>query len=247
LKNKKKRLDQILVERNLVNTKTKAQALIMAGEVYVEDKKITKSGSIFLETSKIKLKKLSKEWVSRGSYKLLKALNFFNINVQNKICLDIGASTGGFTHVLLKHKAKKIYSVDVGTNQLHEKLLNEEKIISIEKTNARYLTSELIKDDIDVLVCDVSFISLKKVIKPNICFLKNYSIIVILIKPQFEANRNEIKKGIVTDTKVHDRICEEVKNWLIDECNFKIIGLVQSPIRGPKGNIEFLIVAQYYK
>jgi len=244
---KKKRLDQILVERGSAGTRAKAQAIIMSGEVYVEGKQILKSGLSFLENSKIIIKDKNKEWVSRGSYKLLKALENFDINIENKICLDLGSSTGGFTHVLLSNKAKKIYAVDVGTNQLHEKLLNEKKIISIEKTNARYLNRKLITDNIDVIVCDVSFISVKKIIKPNLCFLKNNSIIIILIKPQFEANKKEIKKGVVRDPNIHNRICEDIKTWLIDECKSKIIGLVESPIKGPKGNIEFLVVAKYYK
>ena len=244
---KKKRLDQILVERGSAGTRAKAQAIIMSGEVYVEGKQILKSGLSFLENSKIIIKHKNKEWVSRGSYKLLKALENFDINIENKICLDLGSSTGGFTHVLLSNKAKKIYAVDVGTNQLHEKLLNEKKIISIEKTNARYLNRKLITDNIDVIVCDVSFISVKKIIKPNLCFLKNNSIIIILIKPQFEANKKEIKKGVVRDPNIHNRICEDIKTWLINECKSKIIGLVESPIKGPKGNIEFLVVAKYYK
>ena len=244
---KKKRLDQILVEKGITQTRAKAQAIIMAGEVFVEDKKILKSGSYFLENSKIVIKDRNKEWVSRGSYKLLKAVEYFNINIQNKICLDLGSSTGGFTHVLLKKKAKKIYAIDVGTNQLHEKLLKEKKIISMQKTNARYLDKKIINHKIDIIVCDVSFISLKKVIKPNLCFLKNHSIIIILIKPQFEANKKEIKKGVVRDPNIHNRICEDIKIWLINECQSKIIGLVESPIKGPKGNVEFLIVAKYYK
>ena len=244
---KKKRLDQILVERGSAGTRAKAQAIIMSGEVYVEGKQILKRGLSFLENSKIIIKDKNKEWVSRGSYKLLKALENFDINIENKICLDLGSSTGGFTHVLLSNKAKKIYAVDVGTNQLHEKLLNEKKIISIEKTNARYLNRKLITDNIDVIVCDVSFISLKKIIKPNLCFLKNNSIIIILIKPQFEANKKEIKRGVVRDPNIHNRICEDIKHWLINECKSKIIGLVESPIKGPKGNVEFLVVAKYYK
>ncbi len=247
MKKKRKRLDQILVDKNLIETKAKAQSIIMAGNVYVEDKQVTKSGLNFFENVNIKIKEKNNNWVSRGSFKLLKALECFNIEIENKICLDLGSSTGGFTHVLLNYKAKKIYSVDVGTNQLHEKLLNEKKIISIEKTNARYLNDKLILDDIDVLVCDVSFISLKKIIKPNLCFLKNNSLIIILIKPQFEANKKEVKKGIVRDPDIHIKICEEIKYWLISECNSEIIGLIESPIKGPKGNVEFLVAAKYYK
>ena len=161
---KKKRLDQILVEKGITQTRAKAQAIIMAGEVFVEDKKILKSGSYFLENSKIVIKDRNKEWVSRGSLKLLHGLNNFKIEVKNFICLDLGASTGGFTQVLLSKKVKKIYAVDVGKNQLHEKLINNPKVINISKTNARYLTKDIIKDLVDIIVCDVSFISLKKII-----------------------------------------------------------------------------------
>ena len=247
MKKLKKRLDEILVERNITQSRTKAQAMIMAGEVYVEDKKITKSGSIFLETSKIKLKKLSKEWVSRGAIKLLKAINYFKIDLADKICLDLGASTGGFTQVMLQNKAKKIYSIDVGKNQLNEKLLKEKKIVSIEKTNARYLNDELIKEEIDILVCDVSFISLKKVIKPNLRFLRDRAKIITLVKPQFEGERKDLNKGVIKNSNVHHRICEDIKNWIKIECNSDLLGMVESPIKGPKGNKEFFIAAEYYK
>ena len=247
MKKIKKRLDQILVEQKLIETRTKAQAIIMSGAVYVEDKKITKSGLNFYENSKILIKKIDKEWVSRGSTKLLKAINYFNINIKNKICLDLGSSTGGFTQVLLQNKAEKIYSVDVGKNQMHEKLLKEKKIINIQKTNARYLDDNLIKDEIDILVCDVSFISLKKVIKPNLRFLRDKSKIITLIKPQFEANRRDLKKGVVINSDIHRKICDDVINWFKTECKSDFLGLIESPIKGPKGNKEFLIGLQYYK
>ena len=247
MKKIKKRLDQILVEQKLIETRTKAQAIIMSGAVYVEDKKITKSRLNFYENSKIVIKKIDKEWVSRGSTKLLKAINYFNINIKNKICLDLGSSTGGFTQVLLQNKAEKIYSVDVGKNQMHEKLLKEKKIINIQKTNARYLDDNLIKDEIDILVCDVSFISLKKVIKPNLRFLRDKSKIITLIKPQFEANRRDLKKGVVINSDIHRKICDDVINWFKTECKSDFLGLIESPIKGPKGNKEFLIGLQYYK
>ena len=159
----------------------------------------------FKEGVKIKINNLHPAWVSRGSIKLLKAINKFNIKITNKICLDLGASTGGFTQVLLKNGAKKIYSVDVGTNQLNEKLLNDKKIINLQKTNARYISTKEINDRIDILVCDVSFISMKKVISPCLKFLNNNAKIIALIKPQFEARKNEIKKGVVTKKIVHSR------------------------------------------
>ena len=169
----KKRIDQLLVEKKLVESRTKAQAMIMAGQIIVNNTKIKKSGELFNEDIEIQINNLQPIWVSRGAIKILHAIENFNINILDKICLDLGASTGGFTQVLLKKGAKKIYSVDVGKNQLHEKLRKEKKIINIEKTNARYLNNFLIKEEIDIIVCDVSFISLKKVIEPSIKFLKN--------------------------------------------------------------------------
>ena len=237
----KKRIDQLLVEKQLVQTRTKAKAMIMAGQIFVDEMQINKSGSFFKEDVKIEVKNLQAEWVSRGAYKILHVLNNFNIQINNKICLDLGASTGGFSQVLLKKGAKKIYSVDVGKNQLHEKLRIENKIINIEKTNARYLTSAVIRDKIDIIVCDVSFISMKKVIEPCLKFLTNNGKIIGLIKPQFEVKKNETKKGIVLDKNIHLRICDEYKNWFEEKLFMKVIGLVESPIKGPKGNHEFLI------
>ena len=243
----KKRIDQLLVEKQLVETRTKAKAMIMAGQVFVDEKQINKSGEMFKEDVRIKVKNLQPKWVSRGAFKILHALNNFDIEINNKTCLDVGASTGGFSQVLLKKGAKKIYSVDVGKNQLHEKLRIENKIINIEKTNARYLTSATIKDKIDIIVCDVSFISMIKVIEPCLKFLTNNGQIIALIKPQFEAKKKEIKKGVVLDKNVHLRICDEYKKWFEENCLMKVIGLVESPIQGPKGNKEFLIYCENYK
>jgi len=240
-KTPKLRLDQLLINNNLAISKSKAQSMIMAGQVSVNGKTITKSGNSFNIESKITIKKLHPQWVSRGALKLLKAIEFFNIDIENKKCLDIGSSTGGFSEVLLKKKAKKIYSVDVGTNQLHEKLRNEKKIISIENFNAKYLDNSVIPDKIDILVCDVSFISLKKVILPSLNLLSNRSEIITLIKPQFETEKINLKKGIVRDEKIHLDVCNDIEKWFIEKCNANVIGLIPSPITGPKGNIEFLI------
>jgi len=242
----KKRADLLLVEKNLAETRSKAQSMIMAGQVIIDGKKVKKSGESFNFTSNVEISDLHPQWVSRGAYKLLHALNFFNIDVEGLICLDIGASTGGFTEVLLKNKAKKIYSIDVGTNQLHEKLKKEKNITSYEKTNARYLNNEIIKEEIDLIVCDVSFISMKKVIEPSLSFLKKKKGTVIgLIKPQFEASREEIKKGgLILDQQIHKRICDEFDLWFSQNCNMQVIGIIKSPIVGPKGNIEFLILAK---
>ena len=244
---KKLRLDQILFNRKLAETKSKAQAMIMAGQVYVEGKVINKSGININSNSLIEIKNLGPVWVSRGAFKLIKALDVNNINLENKVCMDLGASTGGFTDVLVQRGAKKVYAVDVGTNQLHEKLKKNKKVLNLEKINARYIKKDLINELIELLVCDVSFISLKKVILPNLDLLKNKSTIVVLIKPQFESKKNETKKGIVKDIQIHNRICKEIKIWFEYECKCEVLNIIESPIKGPKGNIEFLLTARYQK
>ena len=244
---KKLRLDQILLNRNLAKSKSKAQAIIMAGQVFVDGIKINKSGYNIKSDSLIEIKNLGPEWVSRGAMKLIKALDTHQIQVSNKICIDLGSSTGGFTDVLIQRGAKKVYAVDVGTNQLHEKLKKNTQVISFEKTNARYLTKEIISELIEIMVCDVSFISLKKVIVPNLKLLKNKSTIIALIKPQFESKKNESKKGVVRDSQIHERICNETKVWFESDCDCKVLSIIESPIKGPKGNVEFLITAKYQK
>ena len=244
---KKQRLDQILFNRNLAESKSKAQAMIMAGQVFVEGIRIDKSGFNINLDSAIEIKKLGPEWVSRGAFKLIAALDKNQISVKNKICIDLGSSTGGFTDVLIQSGAEKVYAVDVGINQLHEKLKKNTKVVSLEKTNARYLTKEIVSELIEIMVCDVSFISLKKVIEPNLHLLKNESFIITLIKPQFESKKNETKKGVVRDSKIHQRICNEISDWFEKECNCKVLSIIESPIKGPKGNIEFLITARYQK
>ena len=243
----KKRLDQLLVDKKIVNSKSKAQAMIMSGQVFVNDKIITKSGHNFVEDIKIFIKNLNPPWVSRGAIKLIKAIETFDIEIKNKVCLDIGSSTGGFSQVLLKHKAKRIYSVDVGTNQLHEKLRKEKKIVSIENFNAKYINSSIISEKIDLIVCDVSFISLKKVIYPSLKLLSKDAEIIALIKPQFETKKSNLRKGIVKDSLIHKEICDDIQKWFIQKCEAEVIGIVKSPITGPKGNLEFLIFCQLKK
>ena len=242
----KKRADLLLVEKKIVETRTKAQAMIMAGQIFINGKKVLKSGELYNSDVNIISNSLHSEWVSRGAIKLLHAFDYFKIDVTDFKCLDIGASTGGFTEVLLSKKAQKVYSVDVGTNQLHEKLINNSKVINIPKTNARYLTKDIIPDLVNIIVCDVSFISLKKVIEPSLLFLeKKTGVIVVLIKPQFESEKNEIKKGgIIKDPNIHERICNNYKEWFASKCKMKVLGITPSPIKGQKGNIEFLICAK---
>ena len=244
---KKQRLDQILFNRNLAESKTKAQAMIMAGQVIVEGKPINKSGFNINHNANIEIKNLGPKWVSRGAIKLITALEKNKIVVKNKICIDLGSSTGGFTDVLIQSGADRVYAVDVGTNQLHEKLKKNKKIISLEKTNARYLKKDQFAELIDIMVCDVSFISLKKVIEPNLHLLKNESVIIALIKPQFESKKNETKKGVVKDFIIHQRICNEISEWFNNIGRSKVLNINESPIKGPKGNTEFLITVKYQK
>ena len=244
---KKQRLDQILFNRNLAESKTKAQAMIMAGQVFVEGKIINKSGFNINSNATIEIKHLGPKWVSRGANKLLTALEKNKIIVKNKICIDLGSSTGGFTDVLIQRGAQKVYAIDVGTNQLHEKLKENNKVISLEKTNARYLKKDQFAELIDIMVCDVSFISLKKVIEPNLHLLKDESVIIALIKPQFESKKNETKKGVVKDFIIHQRICNEISEWFNNIGRSKVLNINESPIKGPKGNTEFLITVKYQK
>ncbi|MDC0060546.1 TlyA family RNA methyltransferase [Pelagibacteraceae bacterium] len=244
---KKQRLDQILFNRNLAESKSKAQAVIMAGQVSVEGKIINKSGFNVNHDVSIEIKSLGPQWVSRGATKLLTALEKNTISVKNTICIDLGSSTGGFTDVLIQSGADKVYAVDVGTNQLHEKLKKNNKVISLEKTNARYLKKDHFKELIDIMVCDVSFISLKKVIEPNLHLLKNESIIIALIKPQFESRKNETKKGVIKDILIHQRICNEISEWFETIYDSRVLNIIESPIKGPKGNVEFLITVKFQK
>ena len=242
----KKRADLLLVYKKITQSRTKARAMIMAGQISINGKKVLKSGELYEIDVDIVKADLHPQWVSRGALKLLHALNHFNIDIKNSICLDLGASTGGFTEVLLSKKTKKIYAVDVGTNQLHEKLRKQAKVINISKTNARYLNNNIIHDKINVIVCDVSFISMKKVIEPCLQFLeKENGIVIGLIKPQFEASKNEIQKGgVIYDSEIHARICEDFREWFSFKCKMEVQGIIPSPIKGPKGNIEFLIYAK---
>ena len=240
------RADLLLVEKKIAETRSKAKSLIKTGQIYINDRKILKSSELYDLNVKVVSNNLNHQWVSRGAFKLLHALEYFKFDVTNFNCLDIGASTGGFSEVLLSKKVNKIYSVDVGTNQLHEKLVKNKKIINISRTNARYLTKEIIPDLIDIIVCDVSFISMKKVIEPSLNFLEKKSGLIIgLIKPQFESEKKEIKRGgIILDKDIHQRICNDYREWFSSVCCMKVLGIIPSPIKGPKGNIEFLICAK---
>ncbi len=239
------RLDQYLVQCKLVDSLAVARSLITQGKVYINQEINTKSGTqVLLDSTNITIKQSGHGYVSRGALKLLAALDYFNIDPQGLICLDIGSSTGGFTEVLLRKNALKIFSVDVGYGELHYKLRNNPRISVIERTNARYLTPAQITVAPDLIVCDASFISLIKILPTPIALAKDNCKLIALIKPQFEVAKDEVgAKGIVRDELLHTKICHNIRIWL-ESYNFNISGIIPSPILGTKGNQEFLIYGQ---
>ena len=240
----KRRLDQLLVERGLVETRSRAQALIMSGLVYNNSKRLDKAGTQFPENIELDLKGRDHPWVSRGGLKLEHALEYFQIDVKDLVCLDIGASTGGFSDVLLSKEASKVYAVDVGHGQLAWKIRNDEKVVVIERFNARYITNKVVPDPINFICCDTSFIGLRTVLPAPMKLAKAGARLVALIKPQFEVARGQVgKKGVVTDPELHNEVCKRVSDWILGLNNWQVIGIEKSPITGPEGNIEFLIAA----
>ena len=237
----KQRLDNFLVENGYIETRSKAQSLIMAGSVYVNNQKALKAGEQIKGDETIEVRDNGIKYVSRGGLKLEKALKVFPIDLSGKICMDIGASTGGFTDCMLKNGAVRVYSIDVGYGQLAWKLRTDDRVINMERTNFRYVTYDEISDDIDFFSVDVSFISLKLILPPAFKLLKESGYGVCLIKPQFEAGRDRVgKKGVVRDINVHKEVIEEVISFT-KEIGFKVLGLDYSPIKGPEGNIEYLM------
>ena len=216
----------------------------MAGMVFLETKRLDKPGQQVPIGSNIEIKGKKHPWVSRGGLKLEKAIIEFNLNCNSIIALDIGASTGGFTDVLLTKGAERVYAVDVGHGQLDWKLRQDSRVIVKEKTNARYLSNDIIKEPLDAIVCDASFISLKKILPAGLSFLKNKGWLAALIKPQFEAGRELVGKGgVVRDAQVHQNIISDIECWIKDEVKMNLLGVTESPILGPSGNKEFVIVA----
>ena len=240
-KKKKERLDVLLVKRGLAESREKAKAIIMTGNVFVEEQREDKAGSTFAEDAQIRIKATPMKYVSRGGYKLEKAMELWHVPLQDKLCMDVGSSTGGFTDCMLQNGAVKVYAIDVGTNQLAWKLRQDERVVSMEKTNIRYVTPEDIADPIDFSSIDVAFISLTKVLIPVWNLLKNGGRVVCLVKPQFEAGREKVgKKGVVRDKKVHEEVVCHIMTYALS-MGFEILGLSYSPIKGPEGNIEYLL------
>lgn len=241
----RRRADQILVDRGLVESRTKAQALIMAGLVFSGTKRVSKPGDQLAEDAPLELRGQEHPWVSRGGCKLAHALEHFGLSPHGRQCLDVGASTGGFTDVLLTHGAEHVYAVDVGHGQLAWKLRSDPRVSVLEKCNARYLDNTLIPVAPEVIVCDASFIGLRTVLPAALSIAADNAWAVALIKPQFEAGREQIgAKGVVRDPAVHESVCASVLEWWSALPGWNVLGIELSPITGPEGNKEFLIAAQ---
>ena len=237
----KQRLDQYLVEQGLVQSRSMAQSMIMAGEVFVNGQKASKAGEAVTGEEKIELRGKTLQYVSRGGLKLEKAMQVFPVKLDGKVCMDIGASTGGFTDCMLQNGASKVYAIDVGYGQLAWKLRQDERVINLERTNIRYVTEEQVPDSIDFFSVDVSFISLKLVLPVAFSLLQESGQGVCLIKPQFEAGREKVgKKGVVRDPAVHKEVIENTIAFT-KEIGFSVLGLDYSPVKGPEGNIEYLM------
>jgi 23S rRNA (cytidine1920-2'-O)/16S rRNA (cytidine1409-2'-O)-methyltransferase len=232
------------VSRGLAESRTRAQALIMAGAVFSGERKLAKAGEMLAEDAPLEVRGKDHPWVSRGGVKLDHGLAHFGFDVTGAVALDVGSSTGGFTDVLLSRGAAKVYAVDVGTNQLAWKLRQDPRVVLHEQTNARNLHFGIVPEPVDIIVCDASFIGLAKVLQAPLGLAKAGAKLVALIKPQFEAGREEVGKGgVVRDSAVHERVCAEAKAWVVSQ-GWTVVGITPSPITGPEGNVEFLLAAQ---
>ncbi|HMO69268.1 MAG TPA: TlyA family RNA methyltransferase [Novosphingobium sp.] len=240
----KERVDQLLVARGLAESRARAQALVLAGLVFSGETKIAKSGQTLPADAALEVRGRDHPWVSRGGIKLAHAIDHFGLDPAGCTAMDIGSSTGGFTDVLLQKGAVRVFAVDSGTNQLAWKLRTDPRVTVLEQTSARVLTPQLIDAPCSWVVCDASFISLAKVLEVPLCLAAPECTLVALIKPQFEVGRAEVGKGgVVRDPVLHARVCEEVRHWLEGE-GWRVEGVVESPITGPEGNVEFLILAR---
>ncbi|PZN92979.1 MAG: TlyA family rRNA (cytidine-2'-O)-methyltransferase [Alphaproteobacteria bacterium] len=238
----KTRVDQLLATRGLAESRTRAQALILAGLVYVGTRQVAKAGELVADDAELVVKGRDHPWVSRGGVKLAHGLAHFGWDVAGTVAMDVGSSTGGFTDVLLSGGALRVYAVDSGTNQLAWKLRQDPRVVVLEQLSARLLTSEHIPEPIDIIVCDASFIALAKVLERPLDFAAPQARLLALVKPQFEAGRGEVGKGgVVRDAVIHTRVCEAAAAWLAAQPGWSVTGLTESPITGPEGNIEFLL------
>jgi 23S rRNA (cytidine1920-2'-O)/16S rRNA (cytidine1409-2'-O)-methyltransferase len=241
----KRRLDQVLVERGLADSRTRAQALIMAGVVFSGDTRLDKPGHRVADDIVLDVRGKDHPWVGRGGLKLDHALDRFGLDVAGRVALDLGASTGGFTDVLLARGAAKVYAVDVGHGQLAWKLRQDGRVVVLEKTNVRDLDRSLIPEPVGAIAADLSFISLKTALPAALDLAASGALLIALVKPQFEAGRSQVGKGgIVTDPEVHQAVCRDIEAWLADQPGWQVLGLTDSPVTGADGNREFLIAAE---
>ena len=242
----KRRLDQVLVDRGLVESRSRAQGLIMAGNVYSETRRLDKAGQQVAEDIPIEIKGQDHPWVSRGGVKLAHGLEQFQVDPAGMTCLDVGASTGGFTDVLLSQGAARVYAIDVGHGQLAWKLRQNERVVVVERFNARNLTGDQVPVPVDLIVCDASFIGLQTVLPASIALAAPGAHLIALIKPQFEVGKGRVGKGgVVRDPELHQEVVDKIRNWLGGLPGWRVQGVTESPIKGPEGNIEFLISAVF--
>lgn len=241
---KRQRADVLLVERGLVESRARAQALIMAGKVVAGERTVTKAGDLLAADVPLRLKDQDHPWVSRGGLKLAHGLATFGFPVQGRVCLDIGASTGGFTDVLLTHGAARVHAVDVGHGQLAWKLRSHPQVVVHERTNARHLTFDRIGEAVDAIVCDASFIGLRTILPAPLALAAVNAWAIVLIKPQFEAGPGAVgRKGVVRDSQVQTQVCDVIREWWDALAGWRVVDIVESPIKGPEGNREFLLGA----
>jgi 23S rRNA (cytidine1920-2'-O)/16S rRNA (cytidine1409-2'-O)-methyltransferase len=241
----KERADKLLVDRGLVTTRARGQAMILAGQVYSGTRRIDKAGDLLPGDADLNVKGADHPWVSRGGLKLVHGLDHFNLDPSGRIAIDVGASTGGFTDVLLTRGAAKVYAVDVGHGQLAWKLRNDPRVIVLERTNARHLDRSQIADPLSIVVCDASFIGLETVLPVALALTAPDAFAVALIKPQFEVGPDRVGKGgVVRDPVLHQEVCDRISGWFAAQPGWSVLGVTASPILGPEGNREFLIAAR---
>jgi 23S rRNA (cytidine1920-2'-O)/16S rRNA (cytidine1409-2'-O)-methyltransferase len=241
---KRERADRLLVARDLAESRTRAQALILAGVVFCGEARVDKAGQMLAEDGPLEVRGRDHPWVSRGGLKLVQGLDEFAIDPTNLTCLDVGASTGGFTDVLLSRGAARVYAVDVGHGQLAWKLRNDPRVVVLERTNARHLTSAEVPEPVGLIVCDASFIGLETLLPATLALAAPGARLIALIKPQFEVGKGQVGKGgVVRDPDLHAQVCARIEAWLGAREGWRVLGLTESPILGPEGNKEFLIAA----
>ena len=244
MKTPKIRLDELLVERGLAENAARAQALVMAGLVFSGEQKLTSSGGKVAADITVTVRGAEHPWVSRGGLKLAHGLAHFPFDPKGRVCLDLGSSTGGFTDVLLTHRAAKVYAVDVGYGQLAHKLRTDQRVVVLERTNARLLDRSQVSEDIGAVVCDASFIGLRSVLPAAMALTTPDAWLIALIKPQFEVAKDQVgEKGVVRDPALHAEVCDMISLWMNAQTGWRVAGVTKSPITGPEGNVEFLIGA----